>query len=181
MAQHHRIGLIVPSSNTTMETEVPERLRRQAAASAHRFTTHGARLRLKQVTPEALAAMNEQAGDAVDALADAECDALMYACLVPAAAAASRPPSATWRRARRLWSALRARWRPPCSPSARSAWRWSRRHAPGPARRRRAPIFGYERERVSIWRDGPHLEYFKQQIPWPLRGWEHEARLVVAA
>jgi maleate isomerase len=82
MAQHHRIGLIVPSSNTTMETEVPELLRRQAAASAHRFATHSARLRLKQVTPEALAAMNEQAGDAADALADAECDALMYACLV---------------------------------------------------------------------------------------------------
>jgi maleate isomerase len=82
MAPHHRIGLIVPSSNTTMETEVPELLRRQAAASAHRFGIHSARLRLRQVTPEALAAMNEQAGDAADALADAECDALMYACLV---------------------------------------------------------------------------------------------------
>jgi maleate isomerase len=82
MLQHHRIGLIVPSSNTTMETEVPELLRRQAAASEHRFSVHSARLRLKQVTPEALAAMNEQAGAAADSLADAECDALMYACLV---------------------------------------------------------------------------------------------------
>ena len=75
----HRIGLIVPSSNVTMETEVPELLRRQPGAA---FTFHAARLRLQQVTPEALAAMNEGAGDAVDALADARCDAMAYACLV---------------------------------------------------------------------------------------------------
>lgn len=80
--QHHRIGMIVPSSNTTMETEVPELLRRQQANSPDRFTTHSARLRLMQVTPEALRAMNQSADGAVDALCDAQVDALMVACLV---------------------------------------------------------------------------------------------------
>lgn len=77
-----RIGMIVPSSSTTMETEVPELLRRQSQKSGDRFTCHAARLRLKQVTPEALAAMNESAGSGVAALCDAEVDALIYACLV---------------------------------------------------------------------------------------------------
>jgi maleate isomerase len=78
----YRVGLIVPSSNTTMETEIPALLRRQEQASGHRFTFHSARLRLRQVTPEALRAMNADAGEAVQALCDAQVDALMYACLV---------------------------------------------------------------------------------------------------
>lgn len=77
-----RIGLIVPSSNTTMETEVPELLRRQTAAGGERFSIHAARLRLQQVTPEALRRMNAAADGAVDALCDAEVDAILYACLV---------------------------------------------------------------------------------------------------
>lgn len=77
-----RIGMIVPSSNTTMETEVPELLRRQSLKTGDRFTFHSARLRLRQVTPEALTAVNELAIGAVAALCDAEVDALMYACLV---------------------------------------------------------------------------------------------------
>ncbi len=76
-----RIGLIVPSSNTTMETELPQLLQRQRTGSA-RFSFHSARLRLTQVTADALKAMNEAAGDAVDALGDAQVDAIMYACLV---------------------------------------------------------------------------------------------------
>jgi len=80
--RQHRIGMIVPSSNTTMETEIPELLRRQQARGRHVFSFHSARLRLTQVTPEALRAMNESAGGAVDALCDAEVDAIMYACLV---------------------------------------------------------------------------------------------------
>jgi maleate isomerase len=80
----YRVGLIVPSSNVTMETEIPALLRRQERASGHRFTFHSARLRLRQVTPEALQAMNESAGEAVEALCDAQVEALMYACLVAA-------------------------------------------------------------------------------------------------
>ena len=78
----HRIGLVVPSSNTTMEIEIPELLARQAQGGRHGFTTHSARLRLTQVTPEALRAMNASAEDAVDALCDAQVDAILYACLV---------------------------------------------------------------------------------------------------
>jgi maleate isomerase len=78
----HRVGLIVPSSNTTMEHEIPELLRRQQQASGDRFTVHSARLRLRQVTPEALQKMNEAADSAVDLLCDARVDAIMYACLV---------------------------------------------------------------------------------------------------
>jgi hypothetical protein len=50
-----------------------------------------------------------------------------------------------------------------------------------PAEKGSYPIFGYERERVSIWRDGPRLEHFKQQIPRPLRAWEHEAQVAATA
>ena len=86
-----RIGMIVPSSNTTMETEIPELLRRQSLKTGDRFTFHSARLRLRQVTPEALTAMNELAIGAVAALCDAEVDALMYACLVSTPFGAASP------------------------------------------------------------------------------------------
>lgn len=89
-----RIGMIVPSSGTTMETEIPELLRRQSLKTSDRFTFHSARLRLRQVTPEALTAMNELAIGAVASLCDAEVDALMYACLVSAPfGAASNAPA----------------------------------------------------------------------------------------
>lgn len=78
----YRVGLAVPSSNTTMEAEIPELLRRQQLASGHRFSVHAARLRLQQVTPEALRHMNEAADSAVDLLCDAQVDAIVYACLV---------------------------------------------------------------------------------------------------
>jgi maleate isomerase len=74
--------MIVPSSNTTMEAEIPALLQRQSAADGSRFTFHSARLRLRQATPEALQAMNEAAGEAVDALGDAQVDTLVYGGLV---------------------------------------------------------------------------------------------------
>lgn len=80
--RHYRIGAIVPSSNTTVESEVPQLLRRQQERGGERFSFHAARLRLTQVTPEELRRMNDSADDAVDALCDAEVDVLMYACLV---------------------------------------------------------------------------------------------------
>lgn len=92
-APARRIGMIVPSSSTTMETEIPELLRRQSLQTGDRFTFHSARLRLRQVTPEALTAMNELAIGAVASLCDAEVEALMYACLVsaPIGAASNAP------------------------------------------------------------------------------------------
>ena len=74
-----RVGLVVPSSNTTMETEVPELLRRHPTDS---FTTHSARVAMRRVTPEELARMNAAGGQAAALLADARCDVLAYACLV---------------------------------------------------------------------------------------------------
>ena len=65
-----------------METELPELFRRRELVAPERFTFHSARMRMTQVTPEALAAMNEQADRCATELADAECDALAYACLV---------------------------------------------------------------------------------------------------
>ena len=53
MSTAHRIGLIVPSSNVTMETELPELFARQTAATGDRFTFHSARMRMTSVTAEA--------------------------------------------------------------------------------------------------------------------------------
>ncbi|WP_216361825.1 maleate cis-trans isomerase [Pseudonocardia sp. N23] len=74
-----RIGLVVPSSNVTVETEVPALLARHADA---RFSFHGSRMRMHRVSPEELRAMNAQRERCVDELADAGVDALLYACLV---------------------------------------------------------------------------------------------------
>lgn len=79
MTPRHRIGLIVPSSNTTVETEVPALLGRHPSA---RFSFHSSRMRMHNVSPEELRAMNAQRKRCVDELADAGVDAVLYACLV---------------------------------------------------------------------------------------------------
>jgi maleate isomerase len=83
MSAMHRIGLIVPSSNTTMETEVPALLReRERVRPRDRFTFHGARLRMQHVTPEQLRAMNAQTERATTELADMRPSVVATACLV---------------------------------------------------------------------------------------------------
>jgi maleate isomerase len=83
MAANRRLGLIVPSSNLTMETELPALLRRREEIHPdERFTFHSSRMRLKQVTPEALRAMNAQTDRCAAELADAGCDVVATACLV---------------------------------------------------------------------------------------------------
>jgi maleate isomerase len=77
-----RIGLIVPSSNTTMETELPELFRRQTEVTGHRYTFHSARAGMKQVNREELAAMVGKAADCAVAVSDADVDVIAYACLV---------------------------------------------------------------------------------------------------
>lgn len=79
MTPRHRVGLVVPSSNTTVETEVPELLGRHPSA---RFSFHSTRMRMHTVSPEQLRAMNAQRERCVDELADASVDAVLYACLV---------------------------------------------------------------------------------------------------
>lgn len=82
MTDHH-VGLIVPSSNLTMETELPRMLyAREAVDPEHRFVFHAARARMQQVTPEQLRAMNAQAERAATELADARPDVVTTACLV---------------------------------------------------------------------------------------------------
>jgi maleate isomerase len=77
-----RIGLIVPSSNTTMETELPELFRRQSEATGHRYTFHSARAAMKQVNRAELLAMVDKAADCAIAVSDADVDVIAYACLV---------------------------------------------------------------------------------------------------
>jgi maleate isomerase len=79
----YRIGMIVPSSNLTMETELPALLRRrEEVRPEERFTFHSSRMRMKDVTPEELRAMNAQVGRCAAELSDAACDVVATACLV---------------------------------------------------------------------------------------------------
>jgi maleate isomerase len=82
MTPAFRIGQIVPSSNTTMETEVPAMLRAREAVLPERFTFHSSRMRMMKVTKEELAAMDAQSGRCAEELADARVDVMGYACLV---------------------------------------------------------------------------------------------------
>lgn len=82
MTDHH-VGLIVPSSNLTMEKELPRILRlRESAVPEDRFVFHSSRMRMQQVTPEQLRAMNAQTERAALELADARPDVVATACLV---------------------------------------------------------------------------------------------------
>ena len=82
MTDHH-IGMIVPSSNLTMETELPRMLRdREQALPEDRFVFHSSRMRMQHVTPEQLKGMNAQTERASLELADARPDVVASACLV---------------------------------------------------------------------------------------------------
>lgn len=81
MSPTRRIGLIVPSSNTTMEMEIPAMLRSIPGLGGS-FTFHSARMRMKHVTPEELKSMDDASVQCAAELADARVDVLAYACLV---------------------------------------------------------------------------------------------------
>ncbi|MCZ8016171.1 MAG: Asp/Glu racemase [Limnobacter sp.] len=82
MNRIYRIGQIVPSSNTTMETEIPAILRARELVEAERFTFHSSRMRMQHVTKEELAKMDADSDRCALELADARVDVLGYACLV---------------------------------------------------------------------------------------------------
>lgn len=82
MSRPIRIGQIVPSSNVTMETEIPALLRARETIAAERFTFHSSRMRMKKVTKEELAAMDADSDRCALELSDAAVDVLGYACLV---------------------------------------------------------------------------------------------------
>jgi maleate isomerase len=75
-----RIGLIVPSSNTTMERELPAMLQQHAAQQ--RWSFHSSRAVMHSVDSESLDRMVEQTERCAHELCDADVDAIVYACLV---------------------------------------------------------------------------------------------------
>jgi maleate isomerase len=79
-----RVGLIVPSSNVTVESELPRILSRVKDVD---FTFHSSRMRMHAVTPEQLRAMNAQRERCVLEIGDAGVDVVLYACLVAIMAA----------------------------------------------------------------------------------------------
>lgn len=79
---HRRIGLIVPSSNVTMETEIPALLKAREKVLPDRFTFHSSRMRMKSVVKEELAAMDADSVRCAMELSDAAVEVQAYACLV---------------------------------------------------------------------------------------------------
>lgn len=69
-----RLGVIVPSSNTTLETEFTHFLQ------GTNVTLHTARMRLKQVTIKSLEAMEKDAVTAAKLLGDADVDLVVFGC-----------------------------------------------------------------------------------------------------
>jgi maleate isomerase len=65
MANSYRVGLIVPSSNVTMETEIPAMLHARSRVASETFTFHSSRMRMRHVSAEELQRMDadSQRGD----------------------------------------------------------------------------------------------------------------------
>ena len=82
MSRVYRIGQIVPSSNVTMETEIPAIFRMRESLFPERFTFHSSRMRMKKVTQDELAAMDADSDRCALELSDAAVDVMGYACLV---------------------------------------------------------------------------------------------------
>lgn len=82
MTDDYRVGLIVPSSNVTMETEIPAMLNARPDHYGESFTFHSSRMRMQSVTQEELERMDEQSERCATLLSDARCDVLAYACLI---------------------------------------------------------------------------------------------------
>ena len=82
MGRNYRVGLIVPCSNTTMETEIPAMLRAREQVLPERFSFHSSRMRMKQVSKEELMAMDRDSDRCALELSDARMDTMGYACLV---------------------------------------------------------------------------------------------------
>lgn len=80
--RRYRIGQIVPSSNTTMETEIPAMLHAREAIRPERFAFHSSRMRMQHVTKEELEAMDRDSSRCALELSDAPVDVMGYACLV---------------------------------------------------------------------------------------------------
>jgi maleate isomerase len=82
MQRLYRVGQIVPSSNTTMETEIPAMLRARETILPERFSFHASRMRMQKVTKEQLEAMDRDSDRCALELSDGKMDVMGYACLV---------------------------------------------------------------------------------------------------
>lgn len=80
--RNYRIGQIVPSSNVTMEAEVPAMLARAVVPPGVTFTFHASRAPMKTVSQEELTAMNGHMARCAGELVDARMDVIASACLV---------------------------------------------------------------------------------------------------
>ena len=69
-----RLGVIVPSSNTTVETEF------SASLYGSQISLHIARIPLREVTLKALSAIEKQTEETARLLKDADVDAIVFAC-----------------------------------------------------------------------------------------------------
>ena len=78
----YRIGQIVPSSNITMETEIPAMLQARQLIRPERFAFHSSRMRMNEVSKEELASMDGESDRCALELSDANVDVMGYACLV---------------------------------------------------------------------------------------------------
>ena len=82
LSSSYKIGQIVPSSNLTMEREIPAMLRLREQSLPERFSFHSSRMRMKKVTKEELEAMDRDSDRCALELSDADVDVMGYACLV---------------------------------------------------------------------------------------------------
>jgi len=82
MKEHYKIGQIVPSSNVTMETEIPAMLKARESILPQRFSFHSSRMRMKSVTEKELIKMDAESDRCAYELSDARVDVIGYACLV---------------------------------------------------------------------------------------------------
>ncbi|GJG94279.1 Asp/Glu racemase [Cupriavidus pauculus] len=78
----YRIGQIVPSSNITMEREVPAIFQSRMQVLPEQFSFHASRVRMHRVVAEELERMNRDMGRCALELADARVDVMSTACLV---------------------------------------------------------------------------------------------------
>ncbi|SPA42757.1 putative Asp/Glu racemase [Cupriavidus taiwanensis] len=78
----YRIGQIVPSSNITMEREVPAIFNARMQVRPEQFSFHSSRVRMHRVVAEELERMNRDMGRCAVELADARVDVMSTACLV---------------------------------------------------------------------------------------------------
>jgi maleate isomerase len=87
MTAPYRVGLIVPSSNVTMETEIPALMSRHPAMTWRGVTFHSSRAALHRVDPQSLQRMVAESDRCARELADARLDVVAYACLIAIMAA----------------------------------------------------------------------------------------------